>query len=77
VKITAVSVVIEPQIQGRGTAPVRLLYIPEDCGCRAPTAWSIYVKIAVNKKTLRFPLHLSALKITNLITDITRRWLYG
>ncbi|MBD2203556.1 hypothetical protein H6G33_29770 [Calothrix sp. FACHB-1219] len=32
----------------RGTAPVRLLYIPEDCRCRAPTVLSIYLKIAVS-----------------------------
>jgi hypothetical protein len=45
--ITAILVVIEPQIQTRGTAPVRLLYVPEDSGCRAPTAWYVYLKNAL------------------------------
>ncbi len=27
----------------RGTAPVKLLYEPKDCRCRAPTVWSIYL----------------------------------
>ncbi len=31
----------------RGTAPVKLFYVPKDCRCRAPTAWPIYLKIAV------------------------------
>jgi hypothetical protein len=24
-------------IRRRGTAPIKLLYTPKDCGCRAPT----------------------------------------
>ncbi len=45
---TAVFMHLNHNRSSRGTAPVRLLYIREDCGCRAPTVWSIYLKIAVN-----------------------------
>ncbi|WP_206758348.1 hypothetical protein, partial [Calothrix parietina] len=44
---TAVFTYLNHICRSRGTAPVKLLYVPKDCLCRAPTVWSIYLKIAV------------------------------